>query len=164
METKIIDNATMMAGISELIGEGRTVVLRVKGNSMNPFFATMRDNMVLSPWKSEDLRKGAVVLGRDTRGHFLIHRIYKVEQTPEGKVLTLLGDGNLYQMETVLEKEVIALVTGYERKGRKGRMEDGPEGRASFQWRLYSFLWRVLTPVRRWPLGLWRHTHKSLVH
>lgn len=164
METKVVDNATMMADIDMLIREGKSVNLRVKGNSMNPFFATERDSMLLSPFTSDDIRKGAVILGKDSRGIFLIHRVFDVRETPDGKVITLLGDGNPVTMkETMLEKDVIARVTAYERRGRRGRMVTTAEGKASVAWVVYSWIWKVLLPVRRWPLGLWRHTHRSLL-
>ena len=79
MKTIVKDKAIMMEEIRGLISEGRTVSLTVKGNSMNPFLVSMRDQMTLGPWKDEDIRKGCVALVKDTRGNHIIHRIIKRE-------------------------------------------------------------------------------------
>ena len=135
----------MMEEIRTLISEGKTVTLTVKGNSMNPFVVHMRDQMTLGPWKDEDIRKGTVALVLDTRGNHLIHRIIKRE---DDKVI-LLGDGNVCQTETATMDNVIGIMHSIKRKGRTYT-------RHSLIWRIYSAFWMFLTPVRRWPLGLWR--------
>lgn len=145
MKTIIKDKALMMEEVRTLISEGRTVSLTVKGNSMNPFLVSLRDQMTLGPWKDEDIKKGCVALVRDTRGNYVIHRIIRRK---EGKVI-LLGDGNIGQTETALMKDIIAIMYSIDRKGRTWTSEDR-------LWKLYSWVWMALTPVRRWPLGLWR--------
>lgn len=145
MKTIIKDKALMMEEVRTLISEGRTVSLTVKGNSMNPFLVSMRDQMTLGPWKDEDIKKGCVALVRDTRGNYVIHRIIRRD---EGKVI-LLGDGNIGQTETALMNDIIAIMYSIDRKGRTWT----PESRL---WKLYSWAWMAMTPVRRWPLGLWR--------
>ena len=145
MKTIIKDKALMMEEVRTLISEGRTVSLTVKGNSMNPFLVSMRDQMTLGPWKDEDIKKGCVALVRDTRGNYVIHRIIRRD---EGKVI-LLGDGNIGQTETALMNDIIAIMYSIDRKGRTWTS-------GNRLWKLYSWVWMALTPVRRWPLGLWR--------
>lgn len=135
----------MMEEIRTLISEGRTVTITVKGNSMNPFMVHLRDQMTLGPWKDEDLKKGTVALVRDIHGNHLIHRI--IERHPDRVIL--LGDGNLLQTETATLDNVIGIMYSITRKGRTYTTR-------SLIWRTYSALWDILTPVRRWPLGLWR--------
>ena len=53
-----------MEEIRELISKGKTVTIRAKGNSMNPFIEHLRDSITLGPWKDEDIRKGCVALVR----------------------------------------------------------------------------------------------------
>ena len=72
MKTIVKDKTIMMEEIRELISEGRTVSLTVKGNSMNPFLVSMRDQMKLGPWKDQDIRKGCVALVKDSRNNYLI--------------------------------------------------------------------------------------------
>ena len=144
-KTVTIDKATMMEEVRVLINEGKTVTITVKGNSMNPFMVHLRDQMTLGPWKNEDLRKGTVALVRDTHGNHLIHRIIKRDKN----AVILLGDGNIAQTETATLDNVIGIMYSITRKGRTYTPD-------SLVWRIYSAIWTFLTPVRRYPLGLWR--------
>lgn len=144
-KTKTIDKAVMMEEIRQMISEGKTVTITLKGNSMNPFIVHLRDQMTLGPWKDEEIRKGTVALVKDIYGNYLIHRIIK----REGNKVTLLGDGNVAQTETATLDNVIGIMQSLTRKGRTYTPN-------SLTWRLYSAIWMFLTPVRRYPLGLWR--------
>ncbi|MBQ8499587.1 MAG: hypothetical protein IJV84_07380 [Bacteroidales bacterium] len=153
MKTIIKDKAMMMEEVRTLISEGHTVSFTVKGNSMNPFMVHLRDKITLGPWKEADLKEGVVVLVRDTRGNHLIHRIISKGDA----TVTLLGDGNIAQTETATLDDVIGIMYSFERKGRIWKPSD-------FGWRAYSLIWKFLTPVRRWPLGLWRKLNRSLLY
>ena len=146
MSTIIKDKATIMEEVRKLISEGVTVELKAKGYSMNPFIMHMRDKLFLGPWEDNEIRKGAVVLVKDRRGFYLVHRI--IERN--GDEITLMGDGNIGLKEKADVKEVIGILKAIKRKGRTYNTAD------SKVWRLYSTLWTWLTPLRRWPLGLWR--------
>ncbi len=145
MKTIVKDKALMMEEIRILISEGRTVSLTVKGNSMNPFLVNLRDQITLGPWKDGDIRKGCVALVKDTRNNYVVHRIIK----REGSKVTLLGDGNIKLYETATLDNIIGIMYSARRKGKEWKVT----GRL---WRIYSWAWMLLTPVRRWPLGLWR--------
>jgi len=153
MKTITKDKALMMEEVRQLISEGHTVSFTVKGNSMNPFMVHLRDKITLGPWKDEDLKPGTVALVRDIRGNHLIHRIIsrKTLKTEDGmkEAVTLLGDGNIAQTETAVLEDVIGIMYSIERKGRIWKPDDR-------LWRLYSWFWSCITPLRRWPLGLWR--------
>ena len=138
----------MMEEIRTLISEGRTVELTAKGYSMNPFIMHLRDLIVLGPWKDEDIRKGAVVLVKDIKGNYVIHRIIR----REGSRMTLMGDGNVGLTEQAEVKDILGLMLGVKRKGRTYRTN-------SLAWRLYSWFWQLITPVKRYPLALWRRLH-----
>ena len=138
----------MMTEISRLISEGKTVTITAKGYSMNPFIVHLKDQITIGPWKDEQIKEGAVVLAKDTRGTYLIHRIIK----RDGDRLTLMGDGNIGLTETARTSEVIGLMQSVTKKGRTYSVQ-------SLRWRLYSWFWKMLTPVRRYPLALWRRTH-----
>ena len=135
----------MMEEIRTLISEGKSVTLTVKGNSMNPFIVHMRDRMTLGPWKDEDIKKGTVALVKDIRGNYLIHRIIK----KDGHTVTLLGDGNVGFTETATTDNIIGIMHSIERKNRTWTSE-------SMIWRIYSWVWMALTPLRRYPLAIWR--------
>ena len=148
MSTIIIDTKVMMEEIRALISEGRTVELTAKGYSMNPFIMHLRDIIILGPWKDEDIRKGAVVLVKDTKGHYIIHRIINREESH----ITLMGDGNVGLTEDAEVKDVLGLMISVKRKGRT-------YGTDGLIWRLYSWFWMLITPVKRYPLALWRRLH-----
>ena len=140
-KTIIKDKGTMMEEIRTLISEGKSVTLTVKGNSMNPFIVHMRDRMTLGPWKDEDIRKGTVALVRDIRGNYLIHRIIRKDEN----TVTLLGDGNVGFTETATIDNIIGIMHSVERKNKIWTSN-------SMIWRLYSWVWMTLTPLRRYPL------------
>lgn len=144
-KTIIKDKGIMMEEIRTLVAEGKTVTLTVKGNSMNPFIVHLRDRMTIGPWKDSDIRKGTVALVRDTRGNYVIHRIIRRDK---GTVI-LLGDGNVGFTETATLDNIIGIMHNIDRKGRIWTSE-------SAMWRLYSWFWMTLTPLRRYPLALWR--------
>ena len=145
MSTLVKDKALMMEEIRKLISEGRTVSLTVKGNSMNPFLVSLRDQMTLGPWKDVDIRKGCVALVKDIRGNYLIHRII----SRDGNTVTLIGDGNVGLYEKAVTDEIIGIMYSITRKGKVWKADDR-------MWKLYSWFWMLILPVRRWPLGLWR--------
>ena len=151
-KTIIKDKALMMEQIRTLIAEGKTVSLTVKGNSMNPFMVHLRDQITLGPWKDDDIKKGTVALVKDIRGNYLIHRIIRRDE----KTVTLLGDGNIGMTETATFDNIIGIMYNITRKGRIWA-SDG------FGWRAYSWIWAVLTPLRRYPLGLWRRLNRDKV-
>lgn len=148
----IKDKEEMMEGIRTLISEGKTVTISVKGNSMNPFIVHLRDHITLGPWKEEDIRKGTVALVKDAKGKYLIHRIIDVQEN----TVTLLGDGNIRLYETATKENIIAIMHSITRKGQE-------YSSSGLLWRTYSLIWMALTPLRRYPLGLWRKLNKEKV-
>jgi len=160
METRIIDNETMMETVRQFILEGRTVEIRCKGNSMNPFIVSGRDTIMLRPFNASELVPGAVILGRDRYKRYIIHR---VAERHEDHVI-LNGDGNLVTMtERIALDDVIALADSFVVNGRRVSVE-------SRRWRTYSFLWKLLSKpavgswsARRIYLGIWRRLHPSYI-
>lgn len=148
MSTIIKEQGVMMQEISRLISEGKTISISAKGYSMNPFIVHMKDQITLGSWTDDQIKKGAVVLVKDVRGCYIIHRIIK----REGNVLTLMGDGNIGIIETAYVEDIIALMHAVIKKGRTYSVN-------SLSWRLYSWFWKLLTPVRRYPLAVWRRLH-----
>lgn len=153
MSTRVKDQSIMMEEIRGLISEGKTVSIRMKGNSMNPFIEHLRDEMTLGPWKDEDIRKGCVALVKDIKGNYLIHRIIKREK----ETITLIGDGNVGLYETAKMDNIIGIMYSITRKGKEWNAD-------SKIWKLYSWFWMFLLPVRRLPLGLWRRIFRESVY
>ena len=151
-KTITIDKAIMMEEIRTLISEGKTVTITVKGNSMNPFMVHLRDQITLGPWKDEDIKPGTVALVRDLRGNYMIHRIIR----RDAETVTLLGDGNIGMTETATFDNIIGIMHSITRKGHCWKVD-------GLLWRTYSWMWKVLTPLRRYPLGLWRRLNRNKV-
>ena len=145
MNKVLTDKALMMEEIRRLVSEGHTATITVRGNSMNPFLVDRRDKMTLGGFVDNDIRRGAVVLFKDSTGDYIIHRVV----SREGDDLTIKGDGNSQKVEKASVQDVIAVMHNIERKG----CIYTPESRT---WRVYSYIWMLLSPVRRILLGLWR--------
>jgi hypothetical protein len=143
-----IDKDIMFIEISKLIAEGSCVTITAKGYSMNPFLYHLRDQITLGPWTDKDIRKGTVALVRDVRGNVLIHRIIR----REGHIIYLEGDGNIGQQEKATLDGIAGIMHSITRKNRIYTSK-------SLVWRIYSWLWMALRPLRRYPLILWRKLH-----
>lgn len=145
MKTIIKYDDRVLEEVRKLISEGRHVSIAARGNSMNPFIIDKRDQVTLGPWKNDDITKRSVVLVKDSKERYILHRVIR----REGDILTLMGDGNLKGTETTHISEVIGIMKSVTRKGREYSAD-------SFIWKAYSGLWMGLSPIRRWILGLWR--------
>lgn len=136
------DNAVLIPRIVDLLNEGHTVTLLLKGNSMRPFLENGRDKALLC--KVKEIKVGLPVLAEIAKGHFVLHRIIRID----GDNITLRGDGN-YAVEHCHKKDVCGNIIGFYRKGR--RRLDRIDGR---KWKIYSFFWTRLFPIRRYLLAI----------
>lgn len=139
------DPEVIMKEISKQISSGKRVTITAKGYSMNPFIIHKKDSITLSPWTDADIKAGQVVLVQDMRGQYVLHRIIR----REGDKIVLMGDGNVKGTEKAYVSGIIGLMTERTRDGRTISCE-------SCGWKACSWIWNMLRPVRRWPLGLWR--------
>ena len=137
-------NAVLLPEIVKMLDEGHTVTLRLRGYSMRPFLEDNRDKALLT--KAIDPKVGDPVLAEVGPKHFVLHRIVNIE----GDAVTLRGDGNLGDEHCRLQ-DVKGAVIGFYRKGRTTL--DRTDGR---KWRIYSYIWMHLYPIRRWLLAFYR--------
>ena len=103
---KTIPNNLFFASVEELIGEGRSVEMTVKGYSMRPFVRNGRETVVLSPLPDGGVKEGMVILFR-YGGQHILHRLVRIE----GERLTMEGDGNYRTSEVVAPADVVAYVS-----------------------------------------------------
>lgn len=137
-------NSEFLPEVIKLLNAGHTVVIRLKGFSMRPFLEDGRDKALLR--KPATIAVGDPVLCEIEQGSFVLHRIIDIKDDD----ITLRGDGNL-ATEHCKRKNVVGAVVGFYRKGRQ-RL-DRVEGK---KWKVYSYLWMTLFPIRRYLLGIYR--------
>lgn len=134
---KQLSNASFFAWVEAEIAEGHPVRFRLKGQSMFPLLRDSRDEVVLYPCTSEELRPMDVVLFRYRDGHVL-HRILR----REGERLFLRGDGSYVAWEECKVTDVVGKMHEVVRPSRKVVSVD------AWQWRLSSWLWCHLGILR----------------
>ena len=125
-----IANNILFGAAHEELNEGRSVLIRVQGQSMLPFFrsgATVR----IEPLHEEDIRRGNVLFAQTDEGHYLIHRLIDFEG--ENRV-TLMGDGNYVGTESIDRKRLLGCV------------------HISALHRWLALGWVALRPIRKIPL------------
>ena len=120
--------------------EGGVAPLTVTGNSMYPTFRHRRDTVTLV--KGQPGKKDVILYKRDN-GAYVLHRVVKA-----GAIYTCCGD-NQWQPEPVRPDQVIAVVSGFVRKGKNYTVEH--KG-----YRLWIWFWVGIFPVRR-PILALRH-------
>lgn len=140
-----LPNDILFPLLIEDVKQGKTCTLRLRGNSMRPFLENDRDVGIFT--KLENIKVGDPVLAEIGEGHYVLHRIMKIE----GDAVTLMGDGNL-GCEYCKTSDFRAGVIGFIRKGR--HKIDRIDG---FKWKAYSWFWVNLRFIRRWLLIFYRY-------
>ena len=139
-----LPNAELLPEIIKLINEGHQVTLRLKGYSMRPFLEDGRDKALLTQPKTPQV--GEPVLAEVAHRKYVLHRIVSIE----GENVTLRGDGNLGTEECKIS-DIKGAVVGFYRKGQETLTRtDGKK------WKIYSWFWMRLFPVRRYLLAFYR--------
>ena len=106
-----------------------------RGISMRPLFKTHRD-MVIIGRVPEELKKYDVVLYTGAGNRYTMHRIIGFV----GDDLIIRGD-NTYRREIVPRKNVIGILTEFNRRGKHHTTEERG-------YKIYSRIWHYLYPVR----------------
>lgn len=128
--------------MQERMANGESVQFTPHGTSMRPTIYGGRDQVVLAALP-EKLKKYDLPLYRRDDGQFVLHRIVKVGQT-----YTCIGDNQFIYEPGVRQDQMLALATGFYRKGKFYRTD-------SFGYHLYSRLWCWSRPVRYVVLRCW---------
>ena len=111
---------------------------------MRPFLENDRDKALLV--KAGAIKVGDPVLAELRPKQFVLHRIIRID----GDCVTLRGDGNL-GTESCRVNDVKASIIGFYRKGR-----DTLDRTDGIKWKVYSWIWMHLFPVRRYLLAAYR--------
>ena len=141
-----VDNKIFFAEVENLLAEGESVTVRVRGCSMMPHLRDGKHSVVVRRCKADDIKLGAVMFF-EYRGQWIMHRLRRIE----GDRLIFAGDGN-YKLEEVVRRDAL-----------RGVVTDiiTPSGYKfsckSFLWRLKSGVWLMLPAiVRRYMLAIIR--------
>ncbi len=144
----IASNAEMIGLLEELLREGKSVRMRIKGRSMQPLLRDGLEEVELTQPEEWEIKRNEVVLFRYGED-FLLHRII----TRKGDKLILRGD-NVFQSKEVISIEKVSGIV------RKVIYPGGNEASTSSPgWRLKSFFWLTIKPAVRISLyipGAWR--------
>lgn len=144
-----IANAEFFTYVTEVLAQGESVTILVKGHSMEPLLRNERDSVTITPYGTTSPQKGDVVLFV-YRGVHILHRIVHLE--PD--LFVMQGDGILRQREEADAAHILGKVTLVTKASGRSIDTNG------FWWRTTSLLWRLLKPVRRYLLFLDRHLWK----
>ena len=150
----------LLLEIERLLNEGKEVIFTPRGVSMRPFIEGGVDSVTLI--KKPTVAVGDIVLAH-INNRYILHRIVKLSTSqlddnstplqPTGRLysstpnITLQGDGNLQGYEHCSAADILGTVTqirspkGYKKPLTKGR------------------LWRLLKPLRKYLLKIYRHTY-----
>lgn len=132
-----IDTTEFVSNLKELIDDGNEVTVTVAGWSMTPFLRHQRDQVLLKR-PTVSLKVNDIVFYQRKTGQYVLHRINKVK--PDGYYM--MGDHQLTLEGPIDAGAIFAIVTEVERNGRWISVE-------SFGWKLFSYLWRILYPLRK---------------
>ena len=113
--------------VESLLAAGCSVRFRASGGSMHP---TIRagDVLVLAPIDPTELRKGAVVLARQS-GRLVAHRIADITNSDAGPRVLLRGDALSACAPTVPADAILARVVAIERAGGRMAVDAGRAAR-----------------------------------
>lgn len=132
--TRLEDLSPVM---TECMEAGSEIVLIVTGNSMRPFLASCRDQVVLKKCDATMLQIGDVPLYRRADGQFVLHRIVDIGAS----TYTMCGDAQTEKEYGVPNNRILAVAVGFYRKGKYVACTD-------FWYKVYVRLWMALRPVR----------------
>jgi phage repressor protein C with HTH and peptisase S24 domain len=130
-------NEQFFALVEKELEEGKTVKIRLKGNSMFPLLRSGRDSVILVKSPAHSLKPMDVVLFRYC-GNFILHRIIK----KDGARLLLQGDGVISAVERCTVDDVVGKVVKVCRSSGRTISVD------SWRWIFASRLWRCSKIIR----------------
>lgn len=129
----------MNSGISyeEYLRTHDALVYSNVGVSMLPLLRQGRDLFVVERKGQARCRVGDVILYRRPPSHYVLHRIVAVR---DGDYV-LLGDNCICREYGIRDADIVGVMTGYVRNGRRHSTEEAG-------YRLYRFVWLHTIPLR----------------
>ena len=137
MNKRVLSNDIILESVSEMLAEGREVVMTPKGSSMHPFIRGDVDSVALK--KKDTVAPGDIVLAK-IGDRFIMHRVMSVKEDS----VILMGDGNVRGTEQCTTGDIRGTVVSVIKPS--GRRKAPGRGR----------IWKALMPVRRYLLAIYR--------
>lgn len=138
--------------MKEMLDSGGTVNFNPHGTSMLPMLHDDGDRVILKKPDGE-LKKYDLPLYRRTDGTFVLHRVVR---RPENGVYTMCGDNQWVLEKGITHDQIIGVVIGFERKGKKISAENK-------LYKLYARVWVAIMPLRHLVIGGGRRIKKMLI-
>ena len=107
------------------------------GISMLPLLRQGKDLFTVCKKTDERCRKYDVVLYRRPPSSYVLHRVIKVRSSD----YIILGDNCINKEYGITDEDIIGVMTGYVRNGKKHTVNE-------FGYRLYSHIWVDFSAVR----------------
>lgn len=142
-----LKNEIFIHNVAVLLREGLSVRFVIRGWSMRPLIEHERDEALIEPYKNRFPRRGDVVLAQTANGDYVLHRIVRIA----GSICTLQGDGNPCRKEVCSTTDILGVAVGFYRKRNKSLLRTD-----ALTWKLYSWIWMKLLPLRAPLLFLYR--------
>ena len=135
---RIVDIYTYMPVLCDLLSQGKEVSITITGNSMSPFLIHQRDEILISP-PSGSWKKGDMAFFKRTNGHYIMHRICRVEKNGD---CYFVGDAQLAIEGPIKSAQIFGKITSVKRKGKW-------IGPGDFWWEFFEHIWLNIIPLRR---------------
>ena len=143
---KRVDNHLFMQEIRRQFNEGgkKSVTFVVRGISMHPFIESDRDKVILAPPRTPQI--GDVVLAEVQKETYALHRVISIKDG----IYTIRGDGNpLWMKEQFTEENIVGVADAFIINGKTVPI-------AGSRWRNCSRFWKLMMPMRRLLLAIYR--------
>lgn len=135
--TTYVPNNLLFAEVDTQIKQGKKVRIKIRGNSMLPLLRNNDEVLLIPPTENNIKRWMPVVAITDEIG-IVMHRIIKIDN----EHITLLGDGNVGQIEHSAKDKIIAIVSHFYRGDKTIRTD-------TFAMRIWSIMWYIVHPYRK---------------
>ncbi len=133
---RVLSPEELMGPLLRLLDETAAVPLVISGGSMVPFMIPKRDSVYLSK-VDRKLKRGDMVLYQRDNGHYVLHRIFHVENG----LYTMVGDAQTELEPGIRPDQIRAVVTAVRRKEKLLRKN-------SFWWFFFEKIWIRIVPLR----------------
>lgn len=103
---KIVVSNAFLEEVATLLAEGRSVRVRIDGQSMFPFIIGGQDEVELVPYEQGSVLPLWCVAFFKWHGTYIVHRFIGKQDA----LYCMMGDGNLAQVEHVEEKDILGVL------------------------------------------------------